>query len=108
MLTRSTRLKLLVFALVSVLALGYAGFHYAKGGRYFGARGYYVVRLQLADSGGIYPNADVTYRGVPVGRVGALRITATPIEADLDISATAPPTPARLHLAVPALSPTSL
>jgi phospholipid/cholesterol/gamma-HCH transport system substrate-binding protein len=104
MLTRSTRLKLLVFALVSVLALGYAGFHYAKGGRYFGARGYYVVRLQLADGGGIYPNADVTYRGVPVGRVGGLRITASGIEADLDISDTAPPIPARLQAAIADLS----
>src|SRR5215469_10815453 len=104
MLTRSTRLKLLAFALVAVLMLGYAGFHYAGLGRYFGVRGYYVVRLELADGGGIYPGADVTYRGVPVGRVGALRITANGIEADLDISDTAPPIPARLQAAVADLS----
>jgi phospholipid/cholesterol/gamma-HCH transport system substrate-binding protein len=104
MLTRSIRLKLLVFALVSVLALGYTGFHYANLGHYFGARGYYVVRLELADGGGIYPNADVTYRGVPVGRVGSLRITANGIEADLDISDSAPPIPGRLHAAVADLS----
>lgn len=104
MLTRSTRLKLLAFALVAVLALGYAGFHYANLGRYFGARGYYVVHLELADGGGIYPNADVVYRGVPVGRVGDLRITANGIEADLDISDATPPIPARLHAAVADLS----
>jgi len=104
MLTRSTRLKVLAFALVAVLALGYAGFHYANLGRYFGTRGYYVVRLELADGGGIYPNADVTYRGVPVGRVGALRITANGIEADLDISDAAPPIPARLQAAIADLS----
>jgi len=104
MLTRSTKLKLLAFALVGVLVLGYAGFHYAGLGRFFGVRGYYVVRLDLADGGGIYTGADVTYRGVPVGRVGAMRVTADGIEADLDISNTAPPIPARLHAAVADLS----
>jgi phospholipid/cholesterol/gamma-HCH transport system substrate-binding protein len=104
MLTRSTVLKLVAFALVGVLVLVFAGFHYAKLGRYFGASGYYVVRLELADSGGIYPNADVTYRGVPVGRVGTLRITVTGIEADLDINDGAPPIPARLQAAVADLS----
>jgi phospholipid/cholesterol/gamma-HCH transport system substrate-binding protein len=104
MLTRSTKLKLLAFALVGLLVLAFAGFHYAKLGRYFGASGYYVVRLELADGGGIYPNADVTYRGVPVGRVGTLRITVTGIEADLDINDGAPPIPARLQAAVADLS----
>jgi phospholipid/cholesterol/gamma-HCH transport system substrate-binding protein len=104
MLTRSTQLKLVAFALVGVLVLVFAGFHYAKLGRYFGASGYYVVRLELADGGGIYPNADVTYRGVPVGRVGSLSITATGIQADLDISDSAPRIPARLQAAVADLS----
>src|SRR5260370_11130978 len=75
MLTRATKLKLTAFALVSVLALAYTGFHYANLGRYFGSRGYYVVRLDLANSGGIYPHPDVTYRGVAGGRVGATRPT---------------------------------
>jgi phospholipid/cholesterol/gamma-HCH transport system substrate-binding protein len=104
MLTRSTKLKLLAFALVGVLVLAYTGFHYAGLGRYFGVRGYYVVRLELADGGGIYPGADVTYRGVPVGRVGAMRVTADGIEADLDISNTARAIPARLQATVADLS----
>src|SRR5260370_30667109 len=104
MLTRATKLKLTAFALVSVLALAYTGFHYANLGRYFGSRGYYVVRLDLANGGGIYPNADVTYRGVSVGHVGAMRLTSRGIQVDLNISASAPPIPARLHAAVPGLS----
>ena len=104
MLTRATRIQVLAFALISVLVLGYTGLHYAKLGRYFGLRGYYVVHLDLANAGGIYPDADVTYRGVSVGRVGAMRLTATGIEADLDISDSAPPIPARLHAAVADLS----
>ncbi len=104
MLTRTAKLKLAAFAVVGLLVLGYAGLHYARLGRYLGARGYYVVRLELADGGGIYPNADVTYRGVSVGRVGAMRLTSTGVEVDLDISDSAPRIPARLHAAVADLS----
>jgi phospholipid/cholesterol/gamma-HCH transport system substrate-binding protein len=104
MLTRGTRLKLTVFALLAVLVIGYTGFHYAKVGRFVGLRGYYVVRLELANSGGIYPDADVTYRGVSVGRVGTMRLTSTGIQVDLDISDSAPRIPADLHAAVADLS----
>src|SRR5258708_13454248 len=104
MLTRDTNPNLAAFALVSVLALAYTGFHYANLVRYVGSGGYYVVRLDLANSGGIYPNADVTYRGVSVGRVGAMRLTSRGIQVDLNISASAPPIPARLHAAVADLS----
>src|SRR5260370_11406923 len=104
MLARATRFKLTAFALIGVLIIGYVWFHYADLGRYLGLRGYYVVRLELANSGGIYPNADVTYRGVSVGRVGTMRLTGTGIEVDLDISDSAPPIPANLHAAVANLS----
>ncbi len=104
MLTRSIKLKLAAFAVIGVLVLGFAGVHYANLGRYLGLRGYYVVRVDLAEGSGLYPGADVTYRGVSVGRIGAMRLTATGIEVDLDISDTAPPIPARLHAAVADLS----
>jgi phospholipid/cholesterol/gamma-HCH transport system substrate-binding protein len=104
MLTRGTKLQLAAFALIGVLVIGYAWFHYADLGRYLGLRGYYVVRLDLANSGGVYPNADVTYRGVSVGRVGTMSLTDTGIEVNLDISDSAPPIPADLHAAVADLS----
>jgi phospholipid/cholesterol/gamma-HCH transport system substrate-binding protein len=104
MLTTATRIKLAVFALIAVLVVGYTGLHYASLGRYVGLPGYYVVHLELAQAGGIFPNADVTYRGVSVGRVGAVQLTATGVEADLNISDSAPPIPARLQAAVADLS----
>jgi phospholipid/cholesterol/gamma-HCH transport system substrate-binding protein len=104
MLKRSTRIQLVVFALIAVLVIGYTGFHYANLGRVFGLRGYYVVQLELANGGGIFPQADVTYRGVSVGRVGAVRLTPTGVEADLDISNSAPPIPADLQATVADLS----
>jgi phospholipid/cholesterol/gamma-HCH transport system substrate-binding protein len=104
MLTRATQLKLITFAVVGILILAFTAFSYAKLGRYLGSRGYYVVRLYLANSGGIYPNADVTDRGISVGRVGAMRLTSTGIEVDLYISSSAPPIPANLHAVVADLS----
>ncbi len=104
MLNRVTRLKLIAFTLISILVIAYTAINYANLGRFIGFRGYYVVRLDLANAGGIFPNADVTYRGVPVGRVGAITLTESGVEADLDISDSAPPIPDRLHAAVADLS----
>ena len=81
MLTRATRIKLVVFGVIAVLVIGYTGFHYASLGRLLGLRGYYTVQMELANAGGIFPQADVTYRGVSVGRVGAVRLTPTGVEA---------------------------
>jgi phospholipid/cholesterol/gamma-HCH transport system substrate-binding protein len=104
MLTRTTRIQLVAFAVIALVVLAYTGFHYASLGRLLGLRGYYVVHMELNNAGGIFPNADVTYRGVSVGRVGALRLTPAGVEADLNISSSAPPIPADLHAAVADLS----
>jgi phospholipid/cholesterol/gamma-HCH transport system substrate-binding protein len=104
MLTRTTRIQLAVFAVLAVVVLAYTGFHYANLGRLIGLRGYYTVQLDLANAGGLFPNGDVTYRGVSVGRVGALQLTPTGVIADLNISSSAPPIPDRLHAVVADLS----
>jgi phospholipid/cholesterol/gamma-HCH transport system substrate-binding protein len=104
MLRRSTRIQLVVFVLIGVLVMGYTAIRYANLGRLFGLRGYYVVQLELANAGGIFPQANVTYRGVSVGRVGAVRLTSTGVEADLHISNSAPPIPADLQASVADLS----
>jgi phospholipid/cholesterol/gamma-HCH transport system substrate-binding protein len=104
MLTRATRIKLVVFGVIAVLVIGYTGFHYASLGRLLGLRGYYTVQMELASAGGIFPQADVTYRGVSVGRVGAVRLTPIGVEADLNISNAAPPIPAELQASVANLS----
>ena len=100
MLGRTIRLKLIAFAVIAIAVIAYTATRYANLGRFLGLRGYYVVKMELADAGGIFPNADVTYRGVSVGRVGAMRLTATGVEVDLNINSSAPPIPAHLHAAV--------
>jgi phospholipid/cholesterol/gamma-HCH transport system substrate-binding protein len=104
MITRSTQVKVIVFALLGVVVIAFTGLHYANLGQYFGAPGYYVVKVDLADAGGVYTNADVTYRGVHVGRVGAMNLTSDGIQLDLNISDTAPRIPANVQVVVADLS----
>jgi phospholipid/cholesterol/gamma-HCH transport system substrate-binding protein len=104
MLTLGTRLKNIAFLIIGVLVIGYIGIRYADLGRYVGMRGYYVVGLDLPETGGLFPGSDVTYRGVSVGRVGALRLTATGVRADLHIDDSAPKIPTSLSAVVANLS----
>ncbi|MCH6162606.1 MCE family protein [Streptomyces marispadix] len=74
MLTRTVKAQLIAFATVTVVGVSYVGAEYAGLADRFTDRGY-TVRARFADSGGIFEGAEVTYRGVPVGRVGALRLS---------------------------------
>lgn len=47
----------------------------------------YAVTVQLPMAGGIYPAAEVTYRGVSVGRVTSLRLEAGQVDVHLAIDA---------------------
>lgn len=99
MLTRRIRLQLVAFAVIAVLAVVYALFRFTDVGRVFGADGY-TVKMNLRESGGIFTNAEVTYRGYNVGRVGEIHLTRDGIQVDLDIDPDAPPIPADLDAVV--------
>lgn len=72
-MTRDTRIRLIAFAIVSALGLTYVG------GNYLGivdrilGRGY-TVDVLLPASGGIYEGAEVTYRGVKIGKVSTMTV----------------------------------
>jgi len=104
MLPLAARVKVVLFAVIAVLVLGYVGLRYAKLGSYVGLPGYYVVDLNLPQAGGLYANADVTYRGVSVGRVGAVSLAPGGVQAQLDISDSAPRIPADTRAVVADLS----
>ncbi|GAA3554688.1 MlaD family protein [Amycolatopsis ultiminotia] len=99
MLVRRTRIQLVLFALISIVAVVYALIRFAGLGQVFGSSGY-TVKLELNESGGIFTNAEVTYRGFNIGRVGQLRLTETGLEADLDIDPSAPRVPTDLDVLV--------
>lgn len=73
MITRKVKLQLAAFALLSVALLSLLSVRYVGlADRLLG--GSYVVSADLAQSGGIFVGAEVTYRGVTVGRVTDLRL----------------------------------
>ncbi|MGH3166457.1 MAG: MlaD family protein, partial [Trebonia sp.] len=104
MLTLATKIKVVVFVVLAIVVLGYTGIRYANIGRFFGAPGYYVVKVDLAQAGGLYTDADVTYRGVTVGKVGSLTLAGSGVQADLDINDSAPKIPADTQAVVADLS----
>ncbi|MGA5326591.1 MCE family protein [Streptomyces griseoincarnatus] len=104
MITLAVRLKNLAFLLVAVLALSYLGIRYADLGRYAGVADHYTVDVRLPHTGGLFTHADVTYRGVSVGRVGPVRLTDDGVVAELRIKKSAPRIPADTKAVVAALS----
>jgi len=97
-LTRRIRIQVVAFVVVALTAVAFVGANYAGLGRLAGSG--YVVRLHLAEGGGIFTNSEVTYRGVAVGQVGDLRLTDDGIEVDLLIDDAAPPIPVNLRAVV--------
>lgn len=94
MITRTVKAQLLAFATVTAIGVSYVGAEYTGLLDDVLGRGY-TVQADFADSGGVFPGAEVTYRGVPVGRVGALRLTGSGgVSVALDIEDGAPRIPA--------------
>lgn len=104
MITLAVRLKNLAFLLVAVLALGFLGIRYADLGRYAGVADHYTVDVALPRTGGLFTHSDVTYRGVSVGRVGPIGLTADGVVAELRIKKSAPRIPADTRAVVAGLS----
>jgi phospholipid/cholesterol/gamma-HCH transport system substrate-binding protein len=93
MITRQTKLKLLAFAALAVLGMSYLGFKYVGLDRVvFGNR--YEVAADFTNSGGIFVNAEVTYRGVGVGRVTDMQLVDDGVRVVLSIDPDADPIPA--------------
>ncbi|MFZ2174852.1 MAG: MCE family protein [Rhodococcus sp. (in: high G+C Gram-positive bacteria)] len=93
MRSRLVRIQLVAFVVVAVLGLTYVGAKYVRLDNLLGF-GEYTVDARFADSGGIFSNAEVTYRGVPVGRVGALSLTSDGINVELKLTNGGPEIPA--------------
>ncbi|MFD3729922.1 MCE family protein [Streptomyces sp. NPDC058632] len=104
MITLAVRLKNLAFLVVAVLALSYLGIRYADLGRYAGVADHYTVDVRLPHTGGLFTHSDVTYRGVSVGRVGPIGLTADGVVAELRIKKSAPRIPADTRAVVAGLS----
>lgn len=84
MRSKLVRAQLIIFAIISILAVGYGAYAYAGFQRYTGI-GTYTVTAELSNAGGLYPNALVTYRGVDVGVVTGIDPSSAGASAKLQI-----------------------
>ncbi|MGV0714957.1 MlaD family protein [Mycolicibacterium sp. XJ662] len=84
-ITRKVGIQLIVFAVVSVLACTSLILVYLKlPGLLFGI-GRYTVTVELPEAAGLYERANVSYRGTQVGRVTAVNLTDTGVQAVLSL-----------------------
>lgn len=98
MITWITKLKVLTFVVVSILGISYVSVRYVGlGDRLF--NGGYRVYAEFAEAGGIFPNAPVTYRGVPVGRVERVELHHQSVRVELRLDRDVR-VPAELHAVV--------
>jgi phospholipid/cholesterol/gamma-HCH transport system substrate-binding protein len=85
MLTRVVRNQLIVFTVVAVVALIALGTYYLRLPSTVGI-GQYTLKVDLPTSGGLYPTANVTYRGVTIGKVTRVEPIEQGVQATLSIS----------------------
>lgn len=83
-LSRGIILQLIAFAVITVVGVAIVSVNYIGIGRGLLGREY-VAYVDLTDSGGVFTNAEVTYRGVPVGRVGPIELTDDGIRVKLNL-----------------------
>lgn len=91
-MTRLVRYQLIAFGLIAVLGVVFVGAKYVRLDNMLGF-GQYQVKVKAGQTGNLSKGAEVTYRGVPVGRVGALDITPDGVIMTLDMDSGAPKVP---------------
>ena len=84
MLRRSVKVQLILFVILTLVGVSYVSAEYVGLFKGFGKDGC-TISAEFPDSGGIFTNAEVTYRGVTVGRVGRLRLIDKGVKVDLNI-----------------------
>ncbi len=84
MLTPFIKRQLIVFAILTVVSILVLGVYYLQIPSVVGI-GRYTLKAQLPASGGLYPTANVTYRGQTIGRVTDVEPTEQGAEATMSI-----------------------
>lgn len=84
MLTRFVRIQLVLFTILTVIALTVLGWYYLRLPSLAGI-GQYTLTADLPASGGLYATANVTYRGVTIGKVTDVAPTERGARATMSI-----------------------
>jgi phospholipid/cholesterol/gamma-HCH transport system substrate-binding protein len=85
MLTRFIKRQLVLFSILTVVALLVLGWYYLRLPSLVGI-GQYQLKADLPASGGLYPTANVTYRGVTIGKVTDVEPTVGGAQATMSIA----------------------
>jgi phospholipid/cholesterol/gamma-HCH transport system substrate-binding protein len=83
-LTRFIKIQLVLFAILTLVALIALGWYYLRLPARFGV-GQYELYAELPRSGGLYATANVTYRGTQIGKVTAVEPTETGARVTMSI-----------------------
>jgi phospholipid/cholesterol/gamma-HCH transport system substrate-binding protein len=102
MLTRFVRIQLLIFTIIGIVGVIAMALFYVQAPTLLGI-GRMTVTLELPATGGLYRFSNVTYRGVQVGKVTAVSLTAKGAKATLSLG-TSPKIPADLQADVLSVS----
>ena len=92
-LSRLARIQIAVLIIAGLVVSIFAGIRYVHLNRVVGVV-IYTVDAHLPESGGIFTNAEVTYMGVPVGRVGTLALRSDGVTVPLILESSGPDIPA--------------
>jgi phospholipid/cholesterol/gamma-HCH transport system substrate-binding protein len=84
-LTRFVKRQLILFGILSVVTAVALGGYYLRLPSQLGI-GQYMLKADLPASGGLYPTANVTYRGETIGKVTAVEPTETGAQATMNIA----------------------
>lgn len=84
MITRRTKVQLLIFVIITLLGVSFVGARYARLDDKLRDNNYEVV-AHFAESGGIFAGAEVTYRGVGIGTVDRMNLTEQGVDVVLKI-----------------------
>lgn len=84
MISRGVKIQLLAFLLITALGVSYTGVRYVGLGDAV-LNLDYQVSVELPRTAGLFENGEVTYRGVPVGRVDSIQLTEEGVRASLEI-----------------------
>ncbi|GFG66174.1 Mce family protein Mce4 [Mycobacterium kubicae] len=85
MIDRLTKIQLTIFAVITVITLAVMAIFYLRLPATFGV-GTYGVSADFVAGGGLYKNANVTFRGVAVGRVESVGLNHNGVTAQMRLN----------------------
>src|SRR3954447_8130194 len=85
MLRRTTKIQLILFIVITLVGISYVGAEYVGLSKYVTGNSGCKISADFPENGGIFTNAEVTYRGVTVGKVGALHLIKDGVKVDLQL-----------------------